>query len=284
MSGPRNCGRCRLPRPSRRGRKAGLTRRVCRRHMPAHEGRNGRHHRRAPAWPGRPWRWRWRSGGLEPRADRSAAVRRPGRADLRRPRLGHRLRRFRQWRALGVGDGAGAARPADRADPGHRRRDARRGAPAAPAPFFLRFDSAEIADRSDGEPLGYMVENRHIRAALAEAVRAAGIEVLAPARVARRGLGRRGGDGDPGRRARPSPRRWWWAPRAAARWCAARPGSGPSAGTIRRPAWSPRCAGAAARGRRPRILPARRALRHPAADRQPRQPGLDRDAARGPRP
>ena len=48
---------------------------------------------------------------------------------------------------------------------------------------FLRFDAAEIADRSDGEPLGYMLENRHIRAALAARVKEAGIEVLAPARV-----------------------------------------------------------------------------------------------------
>ena len=49
---------------------------------------------------------------------------------------------------------------------------------------FLRFDAEEIADRSGGEPLGYMVENRHIRAALGQAVVEKGIEVLAPARVA----------------------------------------------------------------------------------------------------
>jgi 2-octaprenyl-6-methoxyphenol hydroxylase len=61
----------------------------------------------------------------------------------------------------------------------------------APAPFFLRFDAAEIADRSDGEPLGYMLENRHTRAALAQAIGAAGIEVLAPARVARAEAGPR---------------------------------------------------------------------------------------------
>ncbi|MET0272554.1 MAG: carboxylesterase family protein, partial [Phenylobacterium sp.] len=60
-----------------------------------------------------------------------------------------------------------------------------------PLPFFLRFDSAEIADRSDGEPLGYLLENRHIRAALAAAVQAAGIEVLAPARVAKATFGPR---------------------------------------------------------------------------------------------
>jgi 2-octaprenyl-6-methoxyphenol hydroxylase len=37
-----------------------------------------------------------------------------------------------------------------------------------PSPFFLRFDSGEIADRSDGEPLGYLIENRQIRAALSQ--------------------------------------------------------------------------------------------------------------------
>ncbi|HEX7887387.1 MAG TPA: UbiH/UbiF/VisC/COQ6 family ubiquinone biosynthesis hydroxylase [Phenylobacterium sp.] len=90
---------------------------------------------------------------------------------------------FRQWRALGLGH---ALEPhaqrieqilvTDATTPG--------AASGGPAPFFLRFDSGEIADRSDGEPLGYLVENRHIRTALAAAVRAAGIEVLAPARVA----------------------------------------------------------------------------------------------------
>lgn len=89
---------------------------------------------------------------------------------------------FRQWRALGV---------APRLEP-HAQRieqilvtDGRSpGASAASAfPFFLRFDSAEIAGRTDGEPLGYMLENRHTRAALAQAVTEAGIEVLAPARV-----------------------------------------------------------------------------------------------------
>jgi 2-octaprenyl-6-methoxyphenol hydroxylase len=89
---------------------------------------------------------------------------------------------FRQWRALGVapwlephaqrieqilvteGRAPGASRP-----------------PASPA--WLRFDSEEIADRTDGEPLGYMLENRHIRAGLARAVAQAGIAVRAPARV-----------------------------------------------------------------------------------------------------
>jgi 2-octaprenyl-6-methoxyphenol hydroxylase len=97
---------------------------------------------------------------------------------------------FRQWRALGVG--AALAPHAQRIEqilvtdgqtPG--------AASHGTGPFFLRFDSAEIADSSDGEPLGYLIENRHIRAALAQAVIAAGIEVLAPARVASAAFGPR---------------------------------------------------------------------------------------------
>ena len=89
---------------------------------------------------------------------------------------------FRQWRALGA---APFLEPhaqrieqilvTDGRPPG--------AASRGPAPAFLRFDSAEIADRFEGEPLGYMLENRHIRAGLAQAVTQAGIEVLAPAKV-----------------------------------------------------------------------------------------------------
>jgi len=90
---------------------------------------------------------------------------------------------FRQWRAVGA---------AQFLEP-HAQRieqilvtDGRAPGASARAPggAFLRFDAAEIADRSGGEPLGYMLENRHIRAGLAQAVTDAGIEVLAPARVA----------------------------------------------------------------------------------------------------
>ena len=90
---------------------------------------------------------------------------------------------YRQWRALDVASALDA----------HAQRieqilatDGRRPRASAgpPPPVFLRFDAAEIADRSEGEPLGYLLENRRIRAGLAEAVRRAGIEVLAPARVA----------------------------------------------------------------------------------------------------
>lgn len=89
---------------------------------------------------------------------------------------------YRQWRALDLADALDSH--AQRIEQilvtdGHT--------PAASAggqtPFFLRFDSDEIADRSEGEPLGYLLENRHIRAGLAAAVGAEGIEVVAPARV-----------------------------------------------------------------------------------------------------
>jgi 2-octaprenyl-6-methoxyphenol hydroxylase len=90
---------------------------------------------------------------------------------------------FRQWRALGL---------APEIEPHAQRIEqilvtdatAPGAASGAPLPFFLRFDSDEIADRSDGEPLGYMLENRRTRAGLAAAVGRAGIRVLAPARVA----------------------------------------------------------------------------------------------------
>jgi 2-octaprenyl-6-methoxyphenol hydroxylase len=98
---------------------------------------------------------------------------------------------FRQWRALGA---APYLEPhaqrieqilvTDGKTPG--------AAAGAPAPFFLRFDAAEIADRSEGEPLGYLLENRHIRAGLARAAQEAGIEVMAPARVARAEFGTAG--------------------------------------------------------------------------------------------
>ena len=89
---------------------------------------------------------------------------------------------FRQWKAIGAGAAlVGDAQPieqilvTDGKSPG-----ARAGGDLR---VFLRFDSAEIADRSDGEPLGYMLENRHIRAALGQAVMAADIPVLAPEAV-----------------------------------------------------------------------------------------------------
>ena len=92
---------------------------------------------------------------------------------------------FRQWNTLGMGqDLAPKAQRieqilvTDSNTPGAARGRSLRS--------FLRFDSAEIADASDGEPLGYMIENRHIRAALGKAVLACpNITVTAPARLER---------------------------------------------------------------------------------------------------
>lgn len=97
---------------------------------------------------------------------------------------------YRQWKALGL---AGALDPhAQRIEQILVTDDTTPGAAAGgPTPFFLRFDSEEIAGRSEGEPLGYLLENRHVRAALAAAIRDAGIRVLAPARVAKAAFGPR---------------------------------------------------------------------------------------------
>ncbi len=86
---------------------------------------------------------------------------------------------FRQWRTIGAGE---ALEPhaqrieqilvTDGRTPGAAARQA--------SPAFLRFDSSEISGRIDGEPLGYLVENRQIRAALAKAVIDKGIPVIAP--------------------------------------------------------------------------------------------------------
>jgi 2-octaprenyl-6-methoxyphenol hydroxylase len=97
---------------------------------------------------------------------------------------------FRQWKAIGV---AGALEPhaqrieqilvTDGRSPGAAAQDAR--GLGRISPFGLRFDSAEIAERVEGEPLGYMLENRRIRQGLGAALRASGITVLAPARLER---------------------------------------------------------------------------------------------------
>jgi 2-octaprenyl-6-methoxyphenol hydroxylase len=89
---------------------------------------------------------------------------------------------FRQWRVLGVAGRLEAH--AGRMD--HILvTDGRGPGPSAPAPsgHYLKFDAEEIAERAHGEPLGWMIENRHIRAALAATVKERGLEVLAPAAV-----------------------------------------------------------------------------------------------------
>ncbi|MDZ4775955.1 MAG: UbiH/UbiF/VisC/COQ6 family ubiquinone biosynthesis hydroxylase [Alphaproteobacteria bacterium] len=85
---------------------------------------------------------------------------------------------FRMWEALGIGD---ALRP-------HAQRiekilvtDGRvRGGPSL---LSLSFDRKELDARADGEALGYMLENRHIRAALNAAASETGLRVLAPVAV-----------------------------------------------------------------------------------------------------
>jgi 2-octaprenyl-6-methoxyphenol hydroxylase len=92
---------------------------------------------------------------------------------------------FRQWRALGVGEALAAqAQPirsimvTDGPAPG--------ASAGSPLPVFLHFDAAEIADTTapeGDEPLGWMLENRHIRAVLNAALERAGVTVFAPATV-----------------------------------------------------------------------------------------------------
>jgi 2-octaprenyl-6-methoxyphenol hydroxylase len=126
-----------------------------------------------------------RSGGLQP-----ALVERAPMSDQLEETFDGRasaiaFSAFRQWRTLGLGA---------RLEP-HAQRieqilvtDGRSPGAAAsktPSPFSLRFDSAEIAQRVEGEPLGYMLENRRIRVALAQRLAETDIEVLAPANLAR---------------------------------------------------------------------------------------------------
>ncbi|NNC36940.1 MAG: UbiH/UbiF/VisC/COQ6 family ubiquinone biosynthesis hydroxylase [Hyphomonadaceae bacterium] len=54
----------------------------------------------------------------------------------------------------------------------------------APSPLTLYFDSAQIAEANEGEPLGYMVENRRMRLALIQvAEQSEHIHWIAPARI-----------------------------------------------------------------------------------------------------
>jgi 2-octaprenyl-6-methoxyphenol hydroxylase len=84
---------------------------------------------------------------------------------------------FRQWRALGVGDTLSEqAQPiteiliTDGPAPGASR--------GAPLPAFLHFDVEEVAAETGGEPLGWVLENRHIRAALNSALSGADVATV----------------------------------------------------------------------------------------------------------
>ncbi|MAL88323.1 MULTISPECIES: UbiH/UbiF/VisC/COQ6 family ubiquinone biosynthesis hydroxylase [unclassified Brevundimonas] len=62
----------------------------------------------------------------------------------------------------------------------------------APDPAYLRFDADEIGDATGGEPLGYMIENRRLRVALARALGETDVTIRAPVGVSgvETGLGR----------------------------------------------------------------------------------------------
>lgn len=56
--------------------------------------------------------------------------------------------------------------------------------PGGPGPHTLHFDREEISPGPEGEPLGWMAENRHSRQALVKALKAKpGITIIAPARA-----------------------------------------------------------------------------------------------------
>jgi 2-octaprenyl-6-methoxyphenol hydroxylase len=97
---------------------------------------------------------------------------------------------YRQWRALGL---ANALSPHTQPIEQILVTDGRRPGPAShqPKSVFLRFDSDEIRDRFENEPLGYMLENRHIRLAVHQALDRVGIPVFESMRVA--GMGQQTG-------------------------------------------------------------------------------------------
>ena len=89
---------------------------------------------------------------------------------------------FRQFKALGIAvDLEKVAQPirtilvTDGPAPG--------ASASAPTPVFLRFASDDLGPDNPGEPMGWMVENRHIRATLAKAIKTAGVATFAPAFV-----------------------------------------------------------------------------------------------------
>ena len=61
--------------------------------------------------------------------------------------------------------------------------DAPSAAARRPQPGFLRFDAADIGADTGGAPVALMVENRHLRATLNQALEAAGVSAFAPAKV-----------------------------------------------------------------------------------------------------
>lgn len=87
---------------------------------------------------------------------------------------------WRMLRALGVTQRIGPhAQPIEEIliTDGRPANAARGGGPSS---LFLHFDRRELDAREEGEALGYMVENRRLRLALAEAARDSGLDFRAP--------------------------------------------------------------------------------------------------------
>lgn len=88
---------------------------------------------------------------------------------------------FRMMRALGVAD-ALVEGDDTHAGPIHKILISDAVVGKTPSPLSLFFDADEIADTNDGEALGYMVENRRMRHALHQCIKAnANIKWIAPA-------------------------------------------------------------------------------------------------------
>ena len=86
---------------------------------------------------------------------------------------------FRQWQALGAGDDL--APVAQRIEKILVTDGKRPGAASgAGHGVFLRFDASEIGDRTEGEPMGWMVENRQSRVALSRALERSTVELRTP--------------------------------------------------------------------------------------------------------
>ena len=133
-----------------------------------------------------------------------------------------------QWRALGIAGALEAeAEPirsiliTDGRAPGAAQA---RGMGRGVGPGLLRFDGADLGEADTDAPLGYMVENRRIRAVLTAAIETAGVTVFAPASVRTVQTDARAAvvtlaDG----RMLTAPL-WWWGRRADAQPCARRRG------------------------------------------------------------
>lgn len=89
---------------------------------------------------------------------------------------------YRVWRALGVAERLEAVQSI--AGMAVTEGEAAGAAPRVASPAWIGFDAGELAGSDAGEPLGWMVENRHAQAALAATLAHSTVRVRAPARVA----------------------------------------------------------------------------------------------------